>query len=439
MSSQIYDQLTQELFESQLDALYPCDVESDFKIALALSGGQDSTVLLDLLNKWSKKKRVKFYVFTVDHKLREDSTGEALKISRTLKGICHHEILTWQHNGISTGLQEKARKARYDLLLQKCKEHGVQHLYLAHHLDDQIETFFQRLEKKSGLHGLVGMSKVHEREGVQLLRPLLAFTKNSIEQYAQQQRLEWIEDPSNNNPLFSRFKIRYLTSKIKNKTDFYNLWEKLHSVLMRAHQQRCEKANIYISHNVELHELGFFRLEKEPLCDERIETQKDILSHLVCALSGRTYPISTQTLDDIILENYPAGKKFCIGGCKILFRKNELLIIREYHDTLKRNLVAESENDLLWDSRFLLEKSNSFTLSDDSLLGPDKWQNYKNLAREVYSKSVPEEVFWTLPVIKNLDGSEWVPYLNKYSEVCEKDTTQIRLYLNQNFGMTPKI
>ena len=91
-----------------------------------------------------------------------------------------HRILRWTGPKPATGVQAAAREARYALLGAWCRDAGVLHLLLAHHLDDQAETVALRQARQSGPDGLAGMAAVRELKGSRLLRPLLSVPKDRL-------------------------------------------------------------------------------------------------------------------------------------------------------------------------------------------------------------------------------------------------------------------
>ncbi|MFT2526160.1 tRNA lysidine(34) synthetase, partial [Escherichia coli] len=72
------------------------------------------------------------------------------------------------------------RKARYNLLTEACRRHGIQHLLMAHQREDQAETILMRLAKGSGIQGLGGMAATSVKNGLCILRPMLSFPKNRL-------------------------------------------------------------------------------------------------------------------------------------------------------------------------------------------------------------------------------------------------------------------
>ena len=195
--------LTQDDFQTLVDAL-GVDLGAQ-DIAVAVSGGPDSMALCHLL----KGIGLQVHALTVDHGLRAEAAEEAQKVGQWLEGWTgfEHHILKWG-SPTETALQEEARKARYGLMADYCREHGIAHLFLAHHRDDQAETLLFRLAKGSGLDGLAGMQALQEYEGLTLVRPLLGVSKDALVKTCETAGVDFIEDPSNENADFARARLR---------------------------------------------------------------------------------------------------------------------------------------------------------------------------------------------------------------------------------------
>jgi len=202
-------------------------LENQKSVAVALSGGGDSMALTHMLSKWATQNDAQIHALTVDHNLRKNSAAEATTVGGYIKkfpNVIHH-ILKWDDGiGENTALMEKARAARYALMIEYCKAHDIQTLAIGHHGDDQIETFLFRLSKGSGVDGLACMPNWVERDGVHLYRPLLGFSHHDLIQYCKSHQLKWVEDPSNKNSQFARPRLRKaledegLTTKRMGKT-----------------------------------------------------------------------------------------------------------------------------------------------------------------------------------------------------------------------------
>lgn len=151
-----------------------------------MSGGCDSMSLCLLFQHISDK----IIAFTVDHQLRPESRKEAEKVhEHVLKMGFQHEILTIVWSGDKSpkkSIEKIAREQRYALLTRACLYHDIRVLFLAHHLNDQVETVLMRLIEKSGSYGLAGIQKISPNpmigsimnaERILLCRPFLDISK----------------------------------------------------------------------------------------------------------------------------------------------------------------------------------------------------------------------------------------------------------------------
>ena len=195
-----------KIFDDKMGILFP---ELPDKIAVAVSGGADSLCLTLLLKEWADSKKIQLFAFTVDHGLRKESKKEAADVHQQLKkrGV-YHRILTWKGTKPKTHVEESARLARYNLLQDACKKNKIGTLFLAHHVEDQSETFWARLAHKSGLDGLCAMQEKSDFKGLTLARPLLDISKEEITTYLKSHKVAWVEDPMNESLQYERVKWR---------------------------------------------------------------------------------------------------------------------------------------------------------------------------------------------------------------------------------------
>ena len=128
---------------------------------IAVSGGPDSLALTALAKSYSYENKCKIYYVLVDHNLRKNSSNEAKSVKKLLKK--HQITLNVLKNKklIKKNIQSEARRIRYNLLTTFCKKKKIQTILTAHNLEDQVETFFIRLSRGSGLHGLSSMKQIN--------------------------------------------------------------------------------------------------------------------------------------------------------------------------------------------------------------------------------------------------------------------------------------
>lgn len=188
-----------EVVERQLDKQLATE---ETTIWIALSGGLDSVVLLNLLAN-SKRYLKRLKAIHVHHGLSENADEWQL-FCQQLCAQLNVPLTVKKVTVISRnqGLEQAARKARYNAFSEELK--AGEYLITAHHGDDQIETFFQRLMRGAGIQGLSAMADARNEKHYVLLRPLLSCQRSQLADYANTKRLNWIEDESNHDQRFDR-------------------------------------------------------------------------------------------------------------------------------------------------------------------------------------------------------------------------------------------
>jgi len=199
-------------------------------VAVAVSGGPDSMSLLFLVNAFIKYKKGKLMALIVDHRIRKNSKEEAKFISTHLnKNNINSQILTANKDKVSKKSMNEARDNRYNLLTDYCIKNNILHLFIAHHKDDNLETFLSRKIAGSDFYGLKSMSELSLYNRVNIIRPLLNFSKELLLDYNKENKIEYIKDPSNFNLDYTRPTIRNFLKKSDQKTikeinkDFENI------------------------------------------------------------------------------------------------------------------------------------------------------------------------------------------------------------------------
>ncbi len=176
------------------------------KLLIACSGGLDSVVLTHLMKELDFETALAHCNFSLRGK---ESDGDEMFVVGLAKNI---EIPVFaetfdtkkfaKEQKIST--QMAARDLRYNWFTEILKNFKYDYLLTAHHLDDDLETFFINLSRGTGLNGLTGIPKENNR----VIRPLLNFSRDEILQYAEANNLKWREDSSNKKTDYLRNKIR---------------------------------------------------------------------------------------------------------------------------------------------------------------------------------------------------------------------------------------
>ncbi|RCU48883.1 tRNA lysidine(34) synthetase TilS [Corallincola holothuriorum] len=198
------------IFKQQVEALIT-QVEAT-SVWVSLSGGLDSVVLMHLLANWHADNAcsLPMSAIHVDHGLSKNAQAwaqfceaQCQQLSLPVK-ICQVR----PKQGPRLSLEAEAREARYNAIQQQLPKRAL--LLTAHHLNDQSETFLQRLQRGSGPSGLSAMATVSElKPGLMVGRPLLSVSRDELAEYAEQQGLHWVEDESNQDLLFDRNFLRH--------------------------------------------------------------------------------------------------------------------------------------------------------------------------------------------------------------------------------------
>ncbi len=301
-------------------------------LAVAVSGGSDSMALVMLLREFCEQKKIRLVALTVDHKMREGSSEEALKVSKILaKKKIVHEILAIDVKKLpQKNIEGALREMRYEMLLGYCKKHKISHLFLGHIIGDVAENFLIRLFRGSGLDGLSTIAEVSEVNKIKLVRPLLNFEKADLQKYLSTKKIEWFEDESNLDEKFLRNKIRRFFSefderdlihkRIKNASDEIAKMRDLFDSMMLS-----EAAQI-----LEFKANEFFLIHHQKLCklDEKFALK--ILSLVAMEVSGKNYKPRLKDLKsfyEYLLENSKI-KPRNFYGCEVVQYDEERLLIR---------------------------------------------------------------------------------------------------------------
>ena len=199
-----------DLIESVAQSLEDHVVDAS-PIAVGLSGGIDSVVLLDILVELRASKRLAPNALQAIH-VHHGLSPNADQWLAFCEKLCLGLDVDFQSHRIAVardaagGVESAARAARYAAFASS----DAQVIALAHHADDQAETVLHQLLRGTGLQGMAGMGARRVINARQVLvRPMLGLTRVQIEHYAAERGLEWIEDESNVDTAFTRNFLRH--------------------------------------------------------------------------------------------------------------------------------------------------------------------------------------------------------------------------------------
>jgi len=345
-------------------------IKQDGHVIVALSGGIDSIVLLDMLNSLSKPMQFTLAAVHVDHGISQNA-GQWCKfccnLCRTLHipiTITHLKIR--KEPGIS--LEASARYARYQVFNHLLADYVV----LGQHQDDQAETLLLQLLRGAGARGLAAMPVARKQEtdkAPQILRPMLDVSRSSIQQYAEEKKLNWINDESNENITFDRNFLRHEIFPLLKKR--YPTYQK---TFLRTSRHLAEASHL-LDELAELDNKKCMiggKLQIECLRKLSRPRAKNLLRYTL-SQQGISQP-STKKITDILQQFLTAGTdtKLHIPSGNIEFRCYKGTV-----NILPRRVIPDNDLLFIWhgEERLILNQLNGsikFSPKKNSGIDPEK-------------------------------------------------------------------
>ena len=190
------------------------NIENSFKfnngdiIVIGCSTGPDSMALVDMLLKIRSKYNLSLVIAHVNHNLRKESLEEAEFIKQySIDNDLVFETMTITNYG-DDNFHNEARNIRYNFFEEVVEKYGANYLMTAHHGDDLIETILMRITRGSNLNGYSGFKKIVNMDGYDIVRPLLDYTKQELEEYDKENNVKFYVDSSNSKDKYTRNRYR---------------------------------------------------------------------------------------------------------------------------------------------------------------------------------------------------------------------------------------
>lgn len=297
-------------------------------------------------------------ILIVDHGLRDGSAKDARDAKTYAESLgLDVQVLTWAHDNPKTGLQEKARKARYGLMGQACREAGISHLLTGHTEDDQAETLLMRYERGTDWRGAVGMQSAcyapvwPELAHVTVVRPLLAITRKALRAYNRSHGLAWSEDPSNANRTFMRIRVR---DELRTNGDLKALLLETSTDLQKGVETEKNRHRAFVKDHMTVNEYGLLNFSAVP--------PQHLLGKVLEVSAGRGDPIVTSALKRLHASMLkPDFTAATLGGAYVKAHRNGYEFSRDPVAAKGRANQSEiptlsliPERPVLWDGRFIV-------------------------------------------------------------------------------------
>ena len=316
-------------------------------LGVAVSGGGDSVALLHLLNDWRSAGGPALRVATVDHGLRPDAPAEAAAVARTCAGLgVAHDTLAWRGWDGTGNLPDRARRARYALLADWSRAHGITDIAVGHTQDDLAETFVMRLARGAGVDGLAAMRDRWRDGPVTFHRPLLETGRAELRDLLRARGAEWAEDPTNSDTAFERARVRRgLTALSAAGLDVHVLAQaarRLAAARTALDEIAREKAGEIV--RIEGGDVLIARAGLTALPDE---VARRVLQAALRWINGADYPPRGAALTRF-LDAARAGRAMTLQGCLLHPGATWARIGREYKAVADKRVPASQ----VWDGRW---------------------------------------------------------------------------------------
>jgi tRNA(Ile)-lysidine synthetase-like protein len=181
---------------------------SDQTVVVAVSGGPDSMAALHLLLCLREKRGINIICAHINHNVRKESLNEQI----ALKNYCIKNQVTFESMTINeynkSNFESEAREKRYEFFEEIIHKYKAKYLVTAHHGDDLMETILMRISRGSTFKGYAGFSRITEKSGYKILRPLIGTTKDEIITYNEDNEIDYSIDATNMTDEHTRNRYR---------------------------------------------------------------------------------------------------------------------------------------------------------------------------------------------------------------------------------------
>jgi tRNA(Ile)-lysidine synthase len=321
--------VARSVFQRLMRPLGPFEPKPE--LAVAVSGGADSLALLLLADRWAGARDGRVLALTVDHGIRPAAPLEAAALGRWLKPrAIRHVVLPWRGPKPGTGLAAAARAARYALLEDYCRRHGILHLLLAHQLEDQAETFLLRLGRASGMAGLAAMPALMEHADVRLLRPLLTVPRARLEATLADFGQPWVDDPSNRDHAQTRPRLRAALPDLGRAGVGPAVLVAAAAKLAAGREAQELQVASLLARALACHPAGHGWLDPAPVLAADPEVARAALSAALLYFGGQAHAPRGARLERLymaIAQGLAAART--LGGCRLAASRGRILIVPE--------------------------------------------------------------------------------------------------------------
>ncbi|MGB0159663.1 MAG: tRNA lysidine(34) synthetase TilS, partial [Thalassovita mediterranea] len=228
----------------------------------------------------------------------------------------------------STDALDAARRARYQLMAKWATERGIGAVLLGHTRDDVTETLLMRLARGAGVDGLSAMASVKEVDGVRFHRPLLSVGREELRDVLRRGGIQWVDDPSNENPQFERVRMRQALAGLSDQgVSIDQLAQSAQALGQARHALNWAVAQFVGDHVDQI--AGDLAIAAAPFADLPEELQRRLLTHALLWINGQGYGPRGAELAQF-RSSALNGQGATLAGVRMTHRKGAIYLHREH-------------------------------------------------------------------------------------------------------------
>ena len=350
------DYISEDEFNTTINSNFT--FEKNPHVGLCISGGSDSMALLTLARQWIRNKSGKLTVFHFDHKMRKNSSKEAKWLKNyVLKLGIKFRLLNWDRDEKLKLNMKNAREARYEKIIEISKKLKIIHLMTAHHSNDNLETYYMRKKRNSSTLGLSSIPKILIKENLQIIRPLLSFSKERLINTCNFFNVKWVEDSNNLNIQYERPRVR---KELKEKsTNQLTKIEKEFKKIKKYNEEIEKNIRSFFMNYLNFFEYGVFQIDKNKFLKCSKEIQIEILKKILTTSSGKIFPPRESSIINLIKSiQFNDYLRYTLHSCLLEINSNTISVYRETANIREVKKIIPKGKPYLWDNRFFLHSKN---------------------------------------------------------------------------------
>jgi len=299
-----------------------------------VSGGPDSICLLHVLSELKKELNFEICVAHINHMLRDEADEETKYVENFCEKLgvqCFSKKINISllAKELKKGTEETGRQMRYDFFHYVANNVGAVKIATAHNNNDKIETILMNILRGSGIAGIKGIPAVRNEV---YIRPLIEISRQEIEEYCEENKLEPMYDKSNDENIYTRNKIRNVVIPYIQKEYNPNIFKTLNrlSEVVTEEDEYLSRVTGQTYNEIQIseHESNTITLDLAKFNKLELVIKRRVILYTINKVAGTTLGIEKVNIDDIIkLCSNNIGNKYItpVKNIKIVVKKGKII------------------------------------------------------------------------------------------------------------------